>query len=132
MADNFNPVVVKGDTLTWVMNLSNASGNTFDLGGSTLSMQVRKSYHPSGLLVSYVLGVPVGSSVIPVDGVTGGLAASATGGLIYITIGSEYTKSFSEYTPSFYDMQLQYPNDGGVLTLLRGKIETLPDVTANS
>lgn len=132
MSDNFNPVVVKGDTLTWVMNLANASGTTFDLGGATLSMQVRKSYHPSGLLVSYVLGVPVGSSVIPVDGVTGGLAASATGGLIYITIGSQYTKSFSEYTPSFYDMQLQYPNNGGVLTLLRGKIETLPDVTANS
>ena len=132
MSDNFNPVVVKGDTLTWVMNLANASGTTFDLGGATLSMQVRKSYHPSGLLVSYVLGVPVGSSVIPVDGVTGGLAASATGGLVYITIGSQYTKSFSEYTPSFYDMQLQYPNNGGVLTLLRGKIETLPDVTANS
>ena len=132
MSDNFNPVVVKGDTLTWVMNLANASGTTFDLGGATLSMQVRKSYHPSGLLVSYVLGVPVGSSVIPVDGVTGGLAASATGGLVYITIGSQYTKSFSEYTPSFYDMQLQYPNNGGVITLLRGKIETLPDVTANS
>ena len=132
MSDNFNPVVVKGDTLTWVMNLANAVGTTFDLGGATLSMQVRKSYHPSGLLVSYVLGVPVGSSVIPVDGVTGGLAASATGGLVYITIGSQYTKSFSEYTPSFYDMQLQYPNNGGVLTLLRGKIETLPDVTANS
>jgi hypothetical protein len=114
------------------MNLANASGTTFDLGGATLSMQVRKSYHPSGLLVSYVLGVPVGSSVVPVDGVTGGLAASATGGLIYITIGSKYTKSFSEYTPSFYDMQLQYPNSGGVLTLLRGKIETLPDVTTNS
>ena len=132
MSDNFNPVVVKGDTLTWVMNLANAAGNTFDLGGATLSMQVRKSYHPSGLLVSYVLGVPVGSSVIPVDGVTGGLAASATGGLIYVTIGSKYTKSFSEYTPSFYDMQLQYPNNGGVVTLLRGRIETLPDVTTNS
>jgi len=132
MSDNFNPVVVKGDTLTWVMNLANAAGTTFNLGGATLSMQVRKSYHPSGLLVSYVLGVPVGSSVIPVDGVTGGLAASATGGLVYITIGSQYTKSFSEYTPSFYDMQLQYPNNGGIITLLRGKIETLPDVTANS
>ena len=132
MSDNFNPVVVKGDTLTWVMNLANAAGTTFDLGGSTLSMQVRKSYHPSGLLVSYVLGVPVGSSVIPVDGVTGGLAASATGGLIYVTIGSAYTKSFSEYSSSFYDMQLQYPNNGGVVTLLRGRIETLPDVTKSN
>jgi len=114
------------------MNVANAAGNTFDLGGSTLSMQVRKSYHPSGLLVSYELGVPVGSSVIPVDGITGGLAASATGGLIYVTIGSEYTKSFSEYSSSFYDMQLQYPNNGGVVTLLRGRIETLPDVTENT
>jgi hypothetical protein len=132
MSDNFNPVVVKGDTLTWVMKLANGEGNTFNLGGSTLSMQVRKSYHPSGLLVSYVLGVPVGSAVIPVDGVTGGLAASATGGMIYITIGSAYTKSFSEYSSSFYDMQLQYPNNGGVVTLLRGRIETLPDVTKSN
>jgi hypothetical protein len=132
MSDNFNPVVVKGDTLTWVMNLANGAGNTFNLAGSTLSMQVRKSYHPSGLLVSYVLGVPVGSSVIPVDGVTGGLAASATGGMIYVTIGSAYTKSFSEYSSSFYDMQLQYPNNGGVVTLLRGRIETLPDVTKSN
>ena len=132
MSDNFNPVVVKGDTLTWVMNLSTATGNSFDLGGATLSMQVRKSYHPSGLLVSYVLGVPEGSSPIPVDGITGGLAAGATSGFIYVTIGSEYTKSFSEYSSSFYDMQLQYPNNGGVVTLLRGRIETLPDVTAST
>jgi hypothetical protein len=132
MSDNFNPVVVKGDTLTWVMNLANAAGNTFDLGGATVSMQVRKSYHPSGLLVSYVLGVPVGSSAIPFDCVTGGLAASATGGLVYVTIGSAYTKSFSEYSSSFYDMQLQYPNNGGLVTLLRGRIETLPDVTAST
>jgi hypothetical protein len=132
MSDNFNPVVVKGDTLTWVMNVSSAAGNSFDLGGTTLSMQVRKSYHPSGLLVSYVLGIPAGSSPIPVNGAVGGLAADANAGLIYVTIGSDYTKSFSEYSSSFYDMQLQYPNNGGVITILRGRIETLPDVTANS
>ena len=131
MANNYDLSIVQGDTLRWSMYLTGDGGTAYTLGGATLSMQVRKSYHPSGLLVSYVLGVPVGSSVIPVDGVTGGLAASATGGLVYITIGSQYTKSFSEYTPSFYDMQLQYPNNGGILTLLRGKIETLPDVTTN-
>jgi hypothetical protein len=95
-------------------------------------MQVRKSYQPSGLITSYSLYVPNGGPVIPVDGVTGGLAASATGGLIYVTIGSAYTKNFSGYIPSFYDMQLEYPNEGGIVTLLRGRIETLPDVTENN
>jgi hypothetical protein len=49
--------------------------------------------------------------------------------MIYVTIGSDYTKNFSSYTPSFYDMQMEYPNNAGTITLLRGVIDTLPDVT---
>lgn len=132
MPDTFNPTVVKGDTVTWVMQLSGSTGATYDIGGCTLTMQVRKSYHPSGLLTSYSLYVPENGSVIPVDGIVGGLAASATGGVIYVTIGSTYTQHFSAYSSSFYDMQMQYPNQGGVITLLRGSIDTLPDVTVPS
>lgn len=129
MPDTFNPTVVKGDTVTWVMQLSGSTGATYDIGGCTLTMQVRKSYHPSGLLTNYSLYVAPNSPVIPVDGIVGGLAASATGGIIYVTIGSTYTQNFSAYSSSFYDMQMQYPNQGGVITLLRGSIDTLPDVT---
>jgi len=132
MADTFNTTAIKGDTIIWAMNLSSATGGVYNLSGCTLTMQVRKSYQPSGLLTSYSLYVPQDGIVIPVDGVTGGLAASSTGGIVYITIGSAYTKNFSQYTPSFYDMQLEYPNEGGIVTLLRGSIETLPDVTENN
>jgi hypothetical protein len=129
MLDNFNPTVVKGDTITWAMLLSGPTGATYNLTGATLSMQVRKSYHPSGLLATYYLGITAGTQFTPVDGIVGGLAGSATGGLVYVTIGSTYTANFSPYSSSFYDIQLQYPNQGGVITLLRGRIETLPDVT---
>lgn len=132
MPDTFNPTAVKGDTVTWVMQMSGSTGATYDIGGCTLSMQVRKSYHPSGLLTSYTLYVEPNSSVVPVDGIIGGLAASATGGIVYVTIGSTYTAQFSQYSSSFYDIQMQYPNQGGVITLLRGSIETLPDVTVLS
>lgn len=129
MSDNFNPTVVKGDTITWAMLLSGPTGATYNLTGATLSMQVRKSYHPSGLLATYDLGITAGTQFTAVDGIVGGLAGSATGGLVYVTIGSTYTANFSPYSSSFYDIQLQYPNQGGVVTLLRGRIETLPDVT---
>ena len=131
MPDTYNPTVIKGDTIIWAMNVTGATGASYDITGCTLAMQVRKSYHPSGLIVSYNLYVSEGLPVVPVDGVVGGLAASATGGIVYVTVGSQYTKNFSEYAPSFYDMQLIYPNEGGVTTLLRGRIETLPDVTEN-
>ena len=131
MSDTYNPTTVRGDTITWAMNVTGATGAAYDITGCTLAMQVRKSYQPGGLIVSYNLYVSAGLPVIPVDGVCGGLAASATGGIIYVTVGSNYTKNFSEYIPSFYDMQIIYPNEGGVTTLLRGRIETLPDVTEN-
>jgi hypothetical protein len=129
MSDTFNPTAVKGDTISWVLNLTGPTGGTYDIGGCTFNMQVRKSYHPSGLLVSYVLHVEDGDPVVPANGVEGGLAASATGGILYVTIGSTYSQHFSQYSSSFYDIQMQYPNNGGVITLLRGSIETLPDVT---
>jgi len=132
MSDTFNPTAVKGDTITFSMILKGATGALYNFTGTTLSMQVRKSYHPSGLLTSYQLYVPANAPYTPVDGVTGGLAIDITQGLIYVTIGSRYTLSFSDYAPSFYDIQMQYPNNGGVVTILRGNIETLPDVTQNT
>ena len=131
MSDTFNPSVIKGDTITFTLSIAGATGAVYDISGSTLSMQVRKSYHPSGLLASYQLYVPAGAPLIPVDGVTGGLAVNLASGMVYVTIGSRYTASFSDYSPSFYDIQLEYPNNAGVITLLRGSIDTLPDVTEN-
>jgi hypothetical protein len=131
MDDIYNPTAIKGDTITWAMNLKGPTGGIYDIGGCTLSMQVRKSYHPSGLIVSYVYYIEPGSTFTGIDGITGGISATPSQGMVYVTIGSDYTINFSSYTPSFYDMQLEYPNNAGITTLLRGIIDILPDVTEN-
>lgn len=129
MANTFDPTVVKGDTLRWQMALTDSSGVTYSLTGVTLMMQVRKSYYPGPVLASYTLGVTAGSTLYTLDGVTGGLSASATGGICNVCIGSNYTINFPQYSGAFYDIQAIKPNNAGVDTLLRGRINVLPDVT---
>jgi hypothetical protein len=129
MSINFDPTVVKGDTLRWQMVLTNASGSSYDLTGATLSMQVRKSYYPGEALFSTQLNVTAGSQLYTLNGISGGLAASATGGICNVCIGSTYTINFSEYSGAFYDIQVQFATNSDVNTLLRGKITVLPDVT---
>jgi hypothetical protein len=128
-SDTFDPTVVKGDTLRWQMVLTNSSGTTYDLTGITLIMQVRKSYYPGPLLFQATLGVTAGSQLYTLDGITGGISALGTAGTCNIAIGSNYTINFSEYTGAYYDIQAIQPNNAGVDTLLRGKINVLPDVT---
>lgn len=129
MSINFDPTVVKGDTLRWQMALTDSSGSSYDLTGATLSIQVRKSYYPGSLLFNAELNVTAGSQLYTINGISGGLAASATGGLCNVCIGSTYTINFSEYSGAFYDVQVQWPSTSDVNTLLRGKINVLPDVT---
>lgn len=128
MADSYDPNVVRGDTVRWSMNLKDSAGATYTLTGSTLSMQVRSGHYPAKLIVSYVLNVNAGTTLATLDGITGGLAATGTGGIINVCIGSNYTKNFPAYTPVFYDIQEQ-TNTSNTLTLLQGKINSTLDVT---
>lgn len=127
MENFYDPNLVLGDTLRWSMALKNSAGTSYDLTGSTLSMQVRSGYYPSAILVSYSIGITSGTTISIPEGSTGGLAA-ATGGAINICIGSNYTKNFPPYTQIFYDLQ-QITSAADTITLLRGKINTLLDVT---
>lgn len=129
MANTFDPTIVKGDTLRWQMALTDSTGATYDLTGITLMMQVRKSYYPGPLLASYNLYVTAGNTLYTLDGITGGISATATGGYCNICVGSNYTINFPQYSGAFYDIQAIKPNNGGVDTLLRGRINVLPDVT---
>jgi hypothetical protein len=131
MADSYNPTIVKGDTVTWAMGVCGGTGAAYNLTGITLTMEIRKSYYPGNEIVKYVQGVTSGTVFTPPDGVTGGLAVTGTGGLIYVTVGSNYTNQFPDYVPVFYDIQMQYPNNGGIVTLLRGTINSLLQVTEN-
>jgi hypothetical protein len=129
MADSFDPTIVKGDTLRWQMALTDSTGATYDLTGVTLYMQVRKSYYPGPVLFQTSLYVSSGNTLYTLDGVTGGLSATGTGGVCNVCVGSAYTINFPQYSGAFYDIQAVKPNNAGVDTLLRGKINVIPDVT---
>lgn len=131
MSDNYSPTIVKGDTVTWAMGLCGPTGAIYNLTGTTLTMEIRKSYYPGNEIVKYVQGITDGTQFVPADGVTGGLSVLGTAGIIYITVGSNYTNQFPDYVPVFYDLQLEYPNNGGIVTLLRGTINSLLQVTEN-
>lgn len=131
MPDSYNPTIVKGDTVTWAMGICGPTGGAYNLTGVTLTMEIRKSYYPGGEIVKYTKGVTAGTPFVPPDGVTGGIAVTGTAGLIYVTVGSNYTNQFPDYVPVFYDIQMQYPNNGGIVTILRGTINTLLQVTEN-
>jgi hypothetical protein len=130
MASNFDVNVVQGDTLKWAMYLKDSGGTAYNLGGCTLGMQVRKSYYPTSVVASYRIYVPVGSTFADFpQGFTGGLAASATGGTIYIAIGSTYTGQLSSEATAKYDIQLTNPRGSDTTTILRGSLTVLPEVT---
>lgn len=131
MASNYDLSIVQGDTLRWSMYLTGDGGTAYNLGGATLSMQVRKGYYPSALLTSYSSYVsPEGNSDINYpEGFSGGLSASATGGTIYISVGALYTSLLSSDSVSKYDIQIIHPTTNLVLTILRGAITGIPEVT---
>jgi hypothetical protein len=131
MSNNYSPNVIKGDTITWAMGFSGPTGGAYNLSGMTFTMEVRRTYYPGKEILKYVLGVTSGSQFLAVDGITGGLALTGLTGILYITVGSNYTKQFPPYVPVFYDIQMQYPNNGGITTVLRGTLNTILDVTEN-
>lgn len=128
MADSYDLSVIRGDTVRWNMNLKDSAGATYILTGSTLSMQVRSGHYPANLVASYSIYIGAGTTLATLNGTTGGIAATGTGGTINVCIGSNYTKLFSAYTPVFYDIQEQ-TNSSNTITLLQGKIDTILDVT---
>lgn len=129
MANSYDTSVVRGDTLRWSMSLKDGAGATYNLSGSTLSMQIRQGHYPAKLLASYTLGITSGSVVYAIEGITGGISANGSQGNIAVCVGSNYTKNFPIYTEIFYDIQQQKPGNNDTLTLLQGKIDVTPDVT---
>ena len=130
MASNFDVSIVQGDTLKWAMYLKETGGTAYDLGGCTLSMQVRRSYNPTTLISSYTINVPIGATMAgSPQGLIGGLSASAIGGTIYVSIGSTYTGNFSSEANAKYDIQLTNPRGNDTTTIVRGSISVLPEVT---
>lgn len=129
MVDPYDLSVVVGDTLRWTSIFSDINGNSYNLTGATLSMQVRKGYYPSNLVVSYTLEVTSGSGLTYPDGISGGISTTANGGIAYLCIGSTYTRQFPPYTNVFYDLQAVGPIKNDTITLAKGRITPLPNVS---
>ena len=128
MASNYDTTVVAGDTLRIVFGATDVNGNTYNFTGCTLSMQVRKGYYPGYTYASYSLYVASSNTYSPPDGYTGGISATGTGGLVALAVGSSKTINFPPNNNVFYDLQMSTPTFD-VETLLRGRIEVLPEVT---
>lgn len=129
MSNIYDQKVVVGDSLRWVFSVTGVTGGTYDFTGCTLSMQVRKGYYSAKVFASYSTYVDSGSTFYQPEGIIGGISATGTGGLVAVTVGSTYSKSFPPYTPVFYDIQAQTINPIGIETIIRGKIDVIPDVT---
>jgi len=130
MSSSYDVTVVQGDTLKWAMYLKDQGGTAYNLTGCTLSMQFRKGYYPASLVASYTAYVPSGTANVGhTEGFIGGLSASATGGTIYIALGSTYTGQFSSEATGKYDIQILNPVGNNVTTILRGSVTVLPEVT---
>lgn len=129
MVDPYDLSVVIGDTLRWTASFSDLNGNSYNLNGSTLSMQIRKGYYPSALVTSYTIGVTSGSGLTYPNGLSGGISTTATGGIAFLCVGSTYTSQFPPYTNVFYDLQVVGPIKNDTITLAKGRITPLPNVT---
>lgn len=130
MAANFDLSVVQGDTLKWSMYFTGPGGTAYNLAGCTLSMQLRKGYYPSTLVSTYKVYIPSGSSNAGFpEGIIGGLSAAATGGTVYICLGSTYTAQCSYEALAKYDIQLYTPVENDTTTIIRGSITVIPEVT---
>lgn len=130
MAENYDIIVVKGDTARWEMffyGLTN--GNTFDFGGCTLFMQVRSGYYSEPLLAGYTQYIDPNSGATYPKGLTGGVSAGATGGTVYFCLGSSQSSQFTPDRMCKYDLKVFHPVLGDIQTLVRGNVQVLNNVT---
>lgn len=128
MADNYDLIAVKGDTIRWNYFFTGTAGTTYNFVGSTLYMQVRNGYNPATLVASYSLYVQSNSVLgLPV-GYTGGLS-SATGGTVNMCIGSSFSNDLTPDRICKYDLRIITGQEKDTTTLLRGNIQVLSEVT---
>jgi hypothetical protein len=128
MDTNYNIIVVKGDSIRWEPCLYDINGNTYDYRGCTLYMEVRNGFYPSASICSYSLYVSNSSTLSQPEGLTGGISA-ATGGTLYICIGSSYANSLSIDRTCRYDIRAITPTLGDFTTILKGNLQVLPQIT---
>jgi len=130
MIDNYDIIVVKGDTSRWsVFFTSLTGGNTFNFLGCTLYMQVRTGYYNEPLVAGFTQYIDAGFSLTSPMGYTGGISAGATGGTVNFCIGSSQSSYLTADRICKYDVKVTHPLYNDFQTILRGNIQVLPNVT---
>jgi hypothetical protein len=130
MIDNYDIIVVKGDTSRWsVFFTSLTGGNTFNFLGCTLYMQVRTGYYNEPLVAGFTQYIAAGFTLTSPIGYTGGISAGATGGTVNFCIGSSQSSYLTADRICKYDVKVTHPLYNDFQTILRGNIQVLPNVT---
>jgi hypothetical protein len=128
MATDYDLIVVKGDTARWQSYIYGSTGAAFDFRGCTVYMEIRNGYYPATSVASYVKYIENNATLAYPQGLTGGISA-ATGGTLYLCLGSSYSSSLSTDRTCKYDVRVYSPTLKDLTTILKGNIQVLPEVT---
>jgi hypothetical protein len=130
MAENSDIIAVKGDSTRWSYFFGSLTGgSTFNFGGCTLFMQVRKGYYDEPLIAGYTQYIQTNNTLSYPKGVTGGISAAGTGGTVYFCIGSSFANNYTTDRMCKYDVKVQHPALEDIQTILRGNLQVLPNVS---
>lgn len=129
MAKEQDIIVVKGDTARWSSFIyDETTGSTFNFTDCNIYMQVRNGYYPSPLVADYSVAISQYSTLSLPNGLTGGISAS-TGGTLYLCIGSSQSNQLSVERECKYDVRVHDQNTDDYITVLKGNIKVLPEIT---
>jgi hypothetical protein len=129
MAKEQDITVVKGDTARWSSFIyDETTGSTFNFTDCIIYMQVRNGYNSSTLVANYSKEITQNSILSLPNGLTGGISA-ATGGTLYLCIGSSYSSNLSYSRVCKYDVKVHNQSLDDFTTVLKGNIQVLPEIT---
>lgn len=129
MAKQQDITVVKGDTARWSSFIyDETTGSTYDFTNCNIYMQIRNGFYPATLVNSYSTSIFSSPGTTYPSGLTGGISA-ATGGTLYMSIGSTYTEQLSLYRVCKYDVRVEDLKTEDYKTVLQGNIFVLPEIT---
>jgi hypothetical protein len=129
MAKEQDITVVKGDTARWSSFIyDETTGSTFNFTDCIIYMQVRNGYNSSSLVANYSKEITQNSVLSLPNGLTGGISA-ATGGTLYLCIGSSYSSNLSYSRVCKYDVKVHNQSLDDFTTVLKGNIQVLPEIT---
>jgi len=129
MAKEQDIIVVKGDTARWSSFIyDETTGSTFNFTDCNIYMQVRNGYYQSPLVADYSVAGVTYSGVANINGVTGGISVSSSG-LLSMCIGSSQSNELSLNRVCKYDVRVHNKNTDDYITILKGNIQVLPEIT---